>query len=311
MMLTRDRLASAVTGTRTPACFLPFTRWAALLSLSGLAALTVAGPLRTGSACAAPSDCPPGVPCQPEPSTVDDATGTIGESVQGKPILAYRFGNGTSIRAVVAGIHGGYEWNTVALAEALIEHLTDHPEEVPRQTTLWIVPALNVDGYARGHNRDGRANARGVDLNRNFPALWQAEWPRAGCWDLGPITAGEAPASEPETLAMMEFLLGEHVEALVSYHSAALGIYAGGQPVDPRSEHLAKTLSAASGYRYPPRDLGCRYTGQLIDWAAANGITAVDVELPTRHGKDFEENLALLRAFLEWSPSTAASDPSS
>jgi protein MpaA len=207
---------------------------------------------------------------------------------------------------VLAGIHGGYEGNTVALAEALIAHLTDHPQALPADLTLWIVPVVNVDGFARAQDSTGRANAHGVDINRNFPALWKADWPRAGCWAMGPITAGEAPGSEPETLAVMRFLLGQHVEALVSYHSAALGIYSGGQPPDPRSEDLAQVLAAASGYAYPPVDTGCAFTGQLIDWAAANGIAAVDVELTTHSGLDLAQNLALLEAFLAWTPMDAA-----
>jgi hypothetical protein len=207
---------------------------------------------------------------------------------------------------MLAGIHGGYEWNTVALAQALMAHLTDHPEALPADLTLWIVPVVNVDGVARGRDSAGRANAHGVDINRNFPALWQADWPRAGCWDMRPISAGEAPGSEPETLAAMSFLLRQHVEALVSYHSAAPGIYSGGQPPDPKSEHLAQVLAAASGYAYPPVDTGCAFTGQLIDWAAANGIAAVDVELTTHSRSDLEQNLALLEAFLAWSPADTA-----
>jgi predicted deacylase len=182
-------------------------------------------------------------------------------------------------------------------------HLADQPEQVTADVTLWIVPVVNPDGYARERGSGGRANANGVDINRNFPALWEPNWPRAGCWDLRPISSGSAAASEPETLAVMAFLLREQVEALVSYHSAALGIFAGGQPPDPRSEELAQALSIASGYAYPPLDAGCAYTGQLIDWAAASGIAAVDVELTTHYRLDLEENLALLETFLEWSPS--------
>ena len=36
------------------------------------------------------------------------------------PLEVYRFGTGPDVRVMIAGIHGGYEWNTVALADALI-----------------------------------------------------------------------------------------------------------------------------------------------------------------------------------------------
>lgn len=229
-----------------------------------------------------------------------ESTVILGTSTQGRPIEAYRYGNGESSRAILAGIHGGYEWNTVELAEALVSHLHDNPQEVPMEVSLWIVPVVNPDGLALGRGNPGRANANGVDLNRNFPAFWKADWPRQGCWDSLPIGAGDDPASEPETLALMSFLWREHVEALVSYHSAALGLFPGGQPPEPRSALLAEALAAASGYLYPPIDTGCEYTGQLVDWAAANGIAAVDVELSTHRDLELERNLALMDAFLRW-----------
>src|ERR671925_188925 len=40
----------------------------------------------------------------------------IGYSTQGKPIEVYTFGDGEHERMIVAGIHGGNEWNTIALA---------------------------------------------------------------------------------------------------------------------------------------------------------------------------------------------------
>ncbi len=276
-------------------------------SLTSLALLLAVAPQPIGSRLGSFADCPPGEPCLTQSMQGDLSPMVLGDSTQGRPIVAHRFGNGRSVRAILAGIHGAYEWNTVGLAEALIAHLTDQPEEIPPDVTLWIVPVVNPDGYAHARGAAGRANANGVDINRNFPVLWQGDWPRAGCWDLLPISAGEEPASEPETLAVMAFLLSQHVEAVVSYHSAALGIFAGGQPPDPRSEQLAQALAAASGYAYPPIDVGCAYTGQLIDWAAASGIAAVDVELTTHYRLDFEENLALLKAFLRWSPSELAS----
>jgi hypothetical protein len=90
------------------------------------------------------------------------------------------------------------------------------------------------------------------------------------------------------------------IEALISYHSAGQGIYAGGQPPDPDSVRLAEELSAVSGYPYPPIDAGCVYTGQLIDWAVQQGIAAVDIELPNKWETHFEVNLEVLQAFLKW-----------
>ena len=51
----------------------------------------------------------------------------IGTSVSGRPIEVFTFGNGEKQRMIVAGIHGGYEWNTIALADELISHIYAHP----------------------------------------------------------------------------------------------------------------------------------------------------------------------------------------
>lgn len=226
----------------------------------------------------------------------------IGYSVNGQPLEVCTFGSGDTVRLVIAGIHGGYEWNTIALADELIAHLEGHPDTVPPGIKLHVLRVLNPDGEARSHGFAGRANANGVDLNRNFPALWQAEWPRDGCWDYGPISAGPHPASEPETIALMNFIQAQGIDALISYHSAALGIFPGGQPPDDRSVSLAESIASVSNYPYPPIDTGCQFTGQLIDWASAQGIAAVDIELTDHQNIDFEQNLLILSRFLQWQP---------
>ncbi len=231
----------------------------------------------------------------------------IGYSVEGRPLEVYRFGQGPRHRMIVAGVHGGYEGNTVRLAYALIEALREHPQVVPPQVSLFILPNLNPDGYARHQGIYGRANAHGVDLNRNFPVNWKPDWNRRGCWDYLPITAGPFPFSEPETQALRDFLLRPevHLEAFISYHSAALGIFPAALPPHfvphPPSEDLARQLAAVTGYRYPPLDTGCEYTGQMVDWMAfAFGAAAVDVELNNHQDIDFEQNWAALRVFLQW-----------
>ena len=224
----------------------------------------------------------------------------IGQSVAGRPLEMYRFGNGPLKRLIVAGIHGGYEWNTIALAKELIAHIAEHPESIPEDVTLFILPALNPDGEARSHGYEGRANENGVDLNRNWPSHWVEEWPLAGCWNYLPISGGPAPVSEPEVAALMHFITSRGIEALISYHSAALGIFAGGRPVSEDSVSLAEAVAEVAPYPYPPLDTGCEYTGQFADWASENGIAAIDVELTNHYESDFDINLRILEAFLNW-----------
>lgn len=225
---------------------------------------------------------------------------TVGYSVSGRPIEVYTFGHGEREKMIVAGIHGGYEWNTIALADELIQHIFDNPEIIPSDVTLYILRNMNPDGDARDHGIDGRVNDHGVDLNRNFPANWAKTWDRDGCWSLTPTTGGPSPGSEPETRAVMYFLQSHDVETLISYHSAALGVFPGGVPWEEDSKKFAKALGKATGYPYPPLDTGCVYTGTLADYAVSLDITAVDMELSTHKFTDFEENLKALEVLLNW-----------
>jgi len=224
----------------------------------------------------------------------------IGYSVSGRPLELYRFGNGPTIRMLVMGIHGGAEWNTIALADELIAYLPDHPEVIPDNVMLYILRNLNPDGEARAHGPDGRTNEHGVDLNRNFPANWKAEWDKTGCWSLLPVTSGKYAGSEPETVALMIFIQQHKIDALISYHSAALGIFPGGIPPDKASIKLAQKLADVSDYPYPPVETGCEYTGNLVDWASSKGIAAVDLELTNHIDTDFQDNLLILKSFLNW-----------
>lgn len=238
---------------------------------------------------------PTTIPTWPAPTVV-------GRSVEGRPLEVYSFGQGEHARMIIADIHGGYEWNTAELADQLIDFVTQHPNLVPPDVTLYILPTMNPDGLAKSHSYEGRANANGVDLNRNFPLDWKASWPPEGCWHYLPITSGTHPLSEPESQAAARFLLGHGIEALISYHSAALGIFAGGNPSTPASLSLAAELASVSPYAYPPKDTGCEYSGEMVDWAAANGIAAVDIELSTHYNLDTIINQRVIHAFLNWQP---------
>jgi len=226
----------------------------------------------------------------------------IGYSVNGLPLNVVTYGSGSTERMIVAGIHGGYEWNTIELANQLIAYLKKNQHIIPEGVKIHILRAINPDGEARSHGIEGRANANGVDLNRNFPSNWQAEWPRDGCWDYGPITAGAYPASEPETVALMNFIKSRNIDALISYHSAALGIFPGGNPPDDRSLSLAAAAASVSTYPYPPINTGCQFSGQLIDWASDQGIAAVDIELTDHEHSDFDQNVFVLIKLLNWQP---------
>jgi hypothetical protein len=249
----------------------------------------------TPTATATPTDTP-----SPEPTPTQTpepfASGpmVIGTSVAGRPIEAYRFGTGPVERLTVHGIHGGSEWNTVALADELIAEYTAHPARIPENVTLYIVRDLNPDGEARSHGVEGRANDHGVDLNRNWNADWKPTWNLSGCWQYTKVTGGAYPFSEPETSALRDFILARHISGLIVYHSAALGIFPGGEPAQKDSVRLAAAVAAITDYPYPPITNGCEFTGDLSDWAAREGIPAITLELATHTATDFPVNLKVL-----------------
>jgi len=226
----------------------------------------------------------------------------IGYSVEQRPLEVYTFGNGKQQRMIVAGIHGGDEWNTVTLANQLIQYLNQNPNVIPDDVTLYILPNLNPDGEARAHNKYGRVNRNGVDLNRNFPVNWQKDWDRGGCWNYLSTTGGNGPGSETETRTLMSFIGDHKIQALISYHSAALGVFPGGLPWDENSIRLAQSIADVSTYPFPPIDTGCAYSGTLADYAVSKGIAAVDLELTNHSDTDFDQNLAVLNGLLNFVP---------
>lgn len=101
----------------------------------------------------------------------------------------------------------------------------------------------------------------------------------------------------------MSFIKAHKIEAMISYHSAALGVFPGGVPWEEPSKELAKALSKATRYLYPPIDTGCEYTGTLADWAVENGVgAAVDMELRNHSDTDFDENMKALKVLLSFIP---------
>ncbi len=133
----------------------------------------------------------------------------LGESVRGQPLFGVSLGEPSAPRSslVMAGLHP-MEWIGIETSFALLERLLEADGPPDRQ--LWFVPLANPDGVRRveanlrrGRRRMVRHNARGVDLNRNFPRYWD-RFSLAKLL-LGPVFAGgAAPGSEPEVRALAE-----------------------------------------------------------------------------------------------------------
>lgn len=211
----------------------------------------------------------------------------IGHSVQGRSIMARRFGDGEKVVLLVGGTHGGWEANTVALIDKLIAHFEQNPDDVLSGVSLILIPTLNPDGMIYGMEAAGRFNANGVDLNRNWGCGWQSE----AYWRDQRVSAGERPFSEPETQALSDYILMLEPSAVLFYHSMAGGVFAGECYGDHGSAALAAVVGEAAGYSYGQAFSAYPVTGTAPSWVDGQGIPAVDIELETREDSEFEANL--------------------
>jgi hypothetical protein len=223
---------------------------------------------------------------------------TIGYSFLEAPIHAYRVGNGPRARLLVGGIHGGYEGNTIQLVQEFLNLLVDHPEHVPPQLSLYLIPCANPDGAAAGTDRvHGRMNGNLVDLNRN----WDFEWQPVSTHGPWPVSGGSAPFSEPETAALRDFILEREIEAVIFYHSAWGAVFPGSGQSASQASDLALLVVEHTGYLYAPTELDWQPpTGNAVDWLTDNGIPSIDIELTNHVDLDWNVNWEALLAFLEW-----------
>jgi hypothetical protein len=222
----------------------------------------------------------------------------IGHSFLEAPIHAYRIGSGPKARLVVGGIHGGYEGNTIELVQKFVDVLIDHPESVPPQLTLYLIPCANPDGAAAGTDRvHGRMNGNLVDLNRNWDYRWQPV-SNHGPWT---VSGGSAPFSEPETQALRDFILEREIEAAIFYHSAWGAVFPGSGQGASRAEALALLVVEHTGYLYAPTAIDWQPpTGNAVDWLTDNDIPSIDIELTNHVELDWDINWEALLAFLDW-----------
>jgi carboxypeptidase T len=224
------------------------------------------------------------------------------------------------------------EWVGIEVAIAFIKNYLEGRDFDPRienifkKSTMYIVPCLNPDGfeYSRNHFSFWRKNRRvnadgtiGVDLNRNFSVGWQKNRNTSSN-----IYGGPAPFSEPETLAIKNFVDSkDNISIALDYHSQGNVFF---PAHDFRHEdtidttdmnvlcaNMAKEIEKVSERKFgidqgkPPAKL---IGGSGREYYYSKGIIASVVEVGTRNISDYQENMnehineqipALLRALEE------------
>lgn len=207
----------------------------------------------------------------------------IGKSCSGKEIFALKIGAGESYSLIAAGIHGSERiTSTVCLmfVEALCRAIKNNGmlagmnvRRAMRGRGVIFVPCVNPDGCdisllgakACGENAqklvrlckndfsNWNANLRGVDINHNFNAGWDAlrlKERKLGIYGPAPTRfGGNKPESEPETVALTGLCRKEKIRSCLALHSQGEVIYWNyGDNTPLKSQKMAEIMATSSGY---------------------------------------------------------------
>ncbi|HXI14460.1 MAG TPA: murein tripeptide amidase MpaA [Thermoanaerobaculia bacterium] len=194
------------------------------------------------------------------------ASAVYGASIKGIPLTVFLPDTGSTDIVVLAAIHGDEAETTVAVSEAM--------RCIPQgDLQAAVILCGNPDGMLRGT----RGNGRGVDLNRNFPTSnWSPDpvFYKSRANDARDIalSPGSAPASEPETTALLSLLDRLKPRAIVSLHSALACVD------DAGASHLGRQLADRCALPFLT-EIGYPTPGSMGTWAGEQGLNLVTLEL--------------------------------
>ena len=231
---------------------------------------------------------------------------TAGFSREGRAILAVKISDEPDIddpaepAVLFMSLHHAREHLTVEMALEIIRLFTEGYGDDPVLTNLvntreiWVLPNINPDGgeydIETGVYRYWRKNRRfngldslgnsifGVDLNRNYGYRWSLE-PGSSGTPSDETYRGPAAFSEPETLAVRDFVLAHpDITAAITFHTyAELILYPYGYtyddlpadmtPVDLMVfRKLAGDMAATNGYVAQQASDLYTTSGDTVDW---------------------------------------------
>ena len=210
----------------------------------------------------------------------------IGQTAYGRPLELATAGSGDRTVCLNASHHAN-EWITTPLVLCCLELLLraasrgesllgEDAAALLRRTRLHLLPMVNPDGVdlvngvlrptersaAEAIARDypdipfpegWKANLRGVDLNLNYPALWDQG--REVKYQLGFTSpaprdfVGPEPLSENETRALFDLTERENPDLVAAWHTQGEVIYWKFQDIEPQGAGLlGRQMAQSSGY---------------------------------------------------------------
>ena len=206
---------------------------------------------------------------------------SIGSSVMGKDITELQIGAGPTEVHLNGSFHAN-EWITTPIIMRFInEYALSLTNGLPindlatlpmYQATLFsAVPMVNPDGVnlvIQGASAAGdysnsvlainqqsedfsgwKANINGVDLNNQFPALWEIEADRKPTTPQPRDFPGTAPLTEPEAIAMANLAEERNFRRMNAFHTQGKVIFWGFEGLEPpESAEIVNEYERVSGY---------------------------------------------------------------
>ncbi|MFZ3579330.1 M14 family metallopeptidase [Virgibacillus sp. DJP39] len=206
---------------------------------------------------------------------------TIGNSVMGKNLTELRLGVGSK-RVHVNGSFHANEWiTTPVIMKFMNEYSLAITNNSPirgmnmlplfMETLFSVVPMVNPDGVNLVLNglpddpvfaeqvleinnqsldfSGWKANINGVDLNNQYPALWEIEAERKPSNPAPRDYPGPYPLSEPESIALADLTYARNFARVNAFHTQGEVIYWGFEGLEPPiSEVIVNEYERVSGY---------------------------------------------------------------
>lgn len=196
---------------------------------------------------------------------------------------------------LMVAAHHGNEFGTPVVALDAIARLTEGYgtdltiSQLVDDNEIWIAPIWNVDGYP-DFRKNGPGN-QSVNLNRNYPFLWNSECSGSTEASSGNYK-GPSPGSEPETQTMMAFSEDQRFTKVLDLHSkgrlTVFGYRCSPHQLSDFLEDEATALALASSYggeaRQPSAE-GEHYQWQLGTYSNYAFLTEIsDTQSPSYSG---------------------------